>query len=218
MKHLVTTFGNVSLYEARRQLSAAHDYLVSACIKSLASIPVQGPLWGIHMKRLRVAFGEEDRPAIVRKDSERLGEVINMVATLERLIPVLAWFAEQPEFRELVVTECHPSTSSKKGSNDLMLQDAQGNVVVRCEVCDVASSSAAQNGKETSDLKNLGCADGVPADGIRRFICTSPEFASAIQSTRRKWQLKMHRYQPITLGDEGDTILIELLAVPLVSA
>ena len=77
------------------------------------------------------------------------------------------------------VKECHPSTSSAKGSNDLMLEDTIGVVVVRCEVCDVASDSAGSNGKERKDVASLGCADGVPDDGVRRFLCTSPEFARA---------------------------------------
>lgn len=212
MKHLVTTFADLALSDARRQLMEAHDFLVSSCLDALAAIPKSGPLWGIQMKRMHVKLNTAARPAVVCKDAERFGEVVNMVATLERLVAALGWFEQQPEFRGLRVKECHPSTSSAKGSNDLMLEDGTGNVLVRCEVCDVASSSAGQNGKERKDILSLGCAQGVPCDGVRRFICTSPEFARAIQSAKRKWAERRHRYREFILGDAGGTVLVEIVS------
>jgi hypothetical protein len=211
MKHLVATFADLALPDARRQLAEAHDFLVARCLDSLATVPQSGPLWGVQMKRMHVGLKTVARPTAVCKDEERFGEVVNMVATLERLVAALGWFEQHSEFRGLRVKECHPSTSSAKGSNDLMLEDAAGNVVVRCEVCDVASSSAASNGKERKDIASLGCADGVPADGVRRFICTSPEFARAIQSAKRKWAQCLHRYREFVKGDAGGTVLVELV-------
>lgn len=212
MKHLVTTVADLPLAEARSQLADAHDFLVARCLAALATIPEAGPLWGVEMKRLRVDLTSASQPEVVRKDAERFGEVVNMLATLERLVTALAWFEQEPEFRDLRVKQCHPSTSSEKGSNDLMLEDAAGKVVVRCEVCDVASDSAGSNGKERKDIANLGCTDGVPADGVRRFICTSPEFARAIQSVKRKWELRRHRYREVAVGDVGCTVLVELVS------
>jgi len=212
MKHLVTTFADLPLPDARRQLIEAHDFLVARCLDALAAIPKTGPLWGIQMKRLRVDLQTTGRPAIVCKDAERFGEVVNMVATLERLIAALGWFEQQPECHGLRVKECHPSTSSAKGSNDLMLEDDKGRVAMRCEVCDVASSSAGQNGKERKDIESLGCTNSVPADGVRRFICTSPEFARAIQSGKRQWEQRQHRYREFAVGDQGNTVLVELVS------
>ena len=213
MKHLVTTFAHLPLPDSRRQLVEAHDFLVARC-RAMASIPNAGPLWGIQMKRLRVDLKIAGRPAIVCKDAERFGEVVNMVATLERLIAALEWFGQQSEFGSLRVKECHPSTSSAKGSNDLVLENDMGRVAVRCEVCDVASSTADHNGKERKDIKSLGCTTGVPSDGVRRFICTSPEFARAIQSDKRQWGQRQHRYREIAVGDEGDSVLVELVSSP----
>lgn len=218
MNHLVTPFAGLSLHDARCQLAEAHDYLVSCCLAALATIPKAGPLWGAEMKRLRVDLEAAPRPVVVHKDAERFGEVVNMTATLERLVAALGWFEQQPEFRDLWVKECHPSTSSTKGSNDLMLEDAAGKVVVRCEVCDVASDSAGSNGKEPRDIANLGCANGVPVDCVRRFICTSPEFARAIQSATRKWEQRRHRYREFAVGDAGGTVLLELVPAPAVMA
>jgi hypothetical protein len=212
MQHLVTTFTNVSLPDARRELAEAHSFLVACCLNALASVPKTGPLWGIQMKRMQVDLKIDARPALVCKDTERFGEVVNMVATLERLLAALGWFEHQPEFQGLRVKECHPSTSSTRGSNDVVLADDAGNVMVRCEVCDVASTSAGQNGRERKDIASLGCAGGVPCDGVRRFICTSPEFACAIQSTNRKWVEYLHRYREFVVGDVGGTLLIELVS------
>jgi hypothetical protein len=161
------------------------------------------------MKRKHVSLKGADRPAAVCKDAERFGEVVNMVATLERLLAAMGWFERQPEFMGMRVKECHPSTSSAKGSNDLLLEDATGAVVVRCEVCDVASDSAGSNGKERKDISSLGCANGIPDDGVRRFLCTSPEFARAIQSPKRKWAWCLHRSREFMVGDGSGTVLVE---------
>lgn len=211
MKHLVATLSGLPLPELRHKLVEAHDFLVARSLDVLPTFPQAGPLWGVQMKRLRVDLKAESRPATVLKDAERFGEVVNMVATLERLVAAIGWFEQQPEFGGLRVKECQPSTSSSKGSNDLVLENGVGTVVVRCEVCDVASSSAGSNGKERKDVASLGCSNGVPPDGVRRFLCTSPEFAQAIQSTKRRWAKCLHRYREFKVGDETDTVLVELV-------
>lgn len=210
--HLVHTLSDISLPEAVRELREAHEFLVHKAEAMFAVMPTAGPLWGIETKRMYVDLASGPRPAAVRKDRERFGEVVNMVATLERLIPALEWFDRQAIYRDLRVAECHPSTSSAKGGNDLVLSRIGGRVIVRCEVCDVASASAGQNGKEPKDLKSLGCAASVPADGVQRFICTSPEFARAITNPKRRWKQKTYRYRSIPVGDEGSTVLLEVIA------
>ena len=106
---------------------------------------------------------------------------------------------------------CHPSTSDAEGGNDLVLATPEGAVVVRCEVCDVASSNAGANSKEKSDLLKLSCANGVPEYGVERFICTAREFANALRSGYRKWQNYAYRYELIELGDEADTCLLRIV-------
>lgn len=212
MKHLIATLTNIPLSTARHQLSEVHDFLVARCLAALKTIPQAGPLWGAQMKRMYVDLKTTLRPAEVCKDAERFGEVINMIATLERLVAALGWFEQHPEFRNLRVKECHPSTSSLKGGNDLVLEDTAGIIFVRCEVCDVASDAAGSNGKERKDIASLGCANGIPADGVRRFLCTSPEFARAIQSPKRMWAKCHYRYREFAVGDETATVLVELIS------
>jgi hypothetical protein len=213
-KHLIDTFSGLSLSETRIQLTEAHDYLVQRCVVFFDSFPAAGPIWGIQMKRLSVDLASERRPAAIGKKTERFGEVFNMVATLERLIALLSWFENRSDFSYLRVRECHPSTSSAKGSNDLVLEDANETIVVRCEVSDVASTKSDSNCKETKDIKSLGCKGGVPSDGIRRFICTSPELSVLAQSKKRKWLEKQYRYVEYRAGDYGDTVVLELIPFP----
>jgi hypothetical protein len=212
MRHLVCSFGDTTIAEGIQDLYRAHDFLVACSVDAIRGVPEGGPQWGCQMKRLWVLLPLEGRPSLVAKDRERFGEVVNMVATLERLLAVLGWFDERPEFRQLRIAACHPSTSSASEANDLVLSNAGGEIAVRCEVSDVAAGVASQNGKELKDLASLGCAEGVPRDGIRRFLCTSPEFASAIQSGRRKWALRGHRYRPFLTGEPGGTVLLEVHA------
>lgn len=212
---MVAPLLDLPLADTRHRLVEAHDFLVACSMRALATLPQAGPSWGVQMKRLSVDLTPApSRPAAICKGAERMGEVVNMVATLERLVAAIWWFERQPEFEALRVKECHPTTSSSTESNDLVLVDAMSRVVVRCEVCDVASSSAGSNGKEQKDIASLGCANGIPTDGVRRFLCTSPEFALAIQSQRRKWAKRLHRYREFPVGDHTATVLVELVAPP----
>ena len=213
MTHLVAPLKGVDLYAARQQLVHAHTFLVARSVDALATAPVAVQLWGATMKRKHVNLGASDRPNVVGKDSERFVEVVNMVATLERLIDALRFFDErQQEFGSLRVKECHPSTSSTKDSNDLVLEDSNGAVVVRCEVSDIASLSASSNGKESKDVASLGCANGVPQDGVRRFLCTSPEFAEAIRRPSRKWKQIHFRYSEFAVDATSGTVVLELMS------
>ena len=135
-----------------------------------------------------------------------------MAATMERLLDALKWFRNHPDYRSLRVRECHPSTSDDSSGNDIVLESADGIAKVRCEVCDVVSKNAAQNRKEKKDIRNLGCETGVPSDGVSRYIATSPEFAEALSSLRRKWNQKPYRYKSICAGADCDTTLLRLVS------
>jgi hypothetical protein len=213
MTHLVAPLLNLELQSALHQLSEAHDFLVEHSIAAMATAPRPGPLWGVHMKRLHVSLPAPGRPAVIGKDSERFVEVVNMVATLERLNAALTCLeGKKQELGSLRVRECHPATSSTRGSNDLVLEHPSGAVAIRCEVCDVASDSAGSNGKEWKDLESLGCAEGVPSDNVRRLLCTSPEFAGAIQRAGRKWSERRYRYREFAVEPITGTVLLEIVS------
>jgi hypothetical protein len=99
------------------------------------------------------------------------------------MLSLLRWSARHHEYLRLRILKRHASTSEDEGGNDLVLATAEGPVVVRCEVCDVASRKASSNGKEVSDLRKLGGAGSVHEDGVTRLICTAREFADALRAT-----------------------------------
>lgn len=211
---LIRKLENMTIADVYQALTEAQRFLASRCAEHMKKpLPITSS-WGTRIKRRLVGLPREGRPSVIDKDNEQLSEIINMVATVERLLGALGWFRERREFRNLRVKTCHPTTSSAPGENDLVLAGLAGEVVVRCEVFDVISASASQNGKERGTLRSLGCEDRVPVDGVRRFLCTSREFAEAISAPRRRWAKRPYRYQSEACGDDGDTVLLEVLAAP----
>jgi hypothetical protein len=213
MAHLIRSYSSIAYADLAPQLSAAHGFLVARADQALKALTSNSSRWGTLLKRIRVDLSANGVPEAINKSSERLVEVINMAATLERLMDGLSWFAKQPAFAALTVVECHPSTSSSTAGNDLVLGVDPARILVRCEVTDVASSSAGQNGKERKDLESLGCGASVPSDGVRRFVCTSTEFARALTSSIRKWDRCHYRYAVFEV-ESSDTRLLEVLPPP----
>ncbi len=112
-----------------------------------------GAKWGTEMKRLSV-------PAPDGKSSQKLTEVINICATMKRLLDALEWANGLP-LSENPVLLVHPSTSSQKASsrvgvvdNDLVLELESGRLAI-FEVSDVVSGTDG-NDKELKDLTSLG--------------------------------------------------------------
>jgi hypothetical protein len=209
--HVVGQIQDRSLTEAVAELDTAHRYLV-ACARAAVAQPASGDRWGIDAKRVLVSLSLPGRPSLIGKSSERLGELINIAATIERLLDALAWFSARAEFSGYRVVQCHPSTSATAAGNDLVLQDESGRIRVRCEVSDVAARNATQNNKEKLDLAALGVRYGVPADGVRRFLCSSPEFAAALCTRKRAWSRLPYRYERHKSSQGGDTVLLEVVA------
>ena len=218
MGHLIATVRNSAIGDATNDLSAAHTFIVARAHAAVLRVPAADPAWGAHVKRLEVDLRATDRPVLVQKEREKLAEVVNMLATVERVLSALRWFAAHESFRNLRVLVCHPTTSSIRGENDLVIGDSKGAVHVRCEVCDVVASSAGQNGKEKTDLASLECSTGVPGDSVRRFICTSKEFAAALTSAKRNWSAVPHAYVSHDTTDGTGTVLLELVTKRLQAA
>lgn len=210
MPHVIEPFKNVTFNDALSRLRQAHGFLVSRAKATLLASDVDDARWGSALKRSPVKLDEGDVPPLIGKPDEKLGEVINIAATVERLVDAIQWFAAQPENAGYSILECHPSTSDESNGNDLVIIDQNGKIVIRCEVCDVASSNAGSNNKEKKDIRNLGCNQFVPQDGVTRFICTAPEFAAALTSRRRKWQSKPYRYELIRTNSASDTCMLRI--------
>jgi hypothetical protein len=208
MTHIVNPFNNARFDDALKLLRAAHRFLVSRAKDAITASNFDESRWGTSMKRSPVPLNLGDVPLLIGKPEEKLSEVINIVATVERLIDAIDWFARQPQYEGYSILECHPSTSDETDGNDLVIMDRNSKVAVRCEVCDVASSKAGSNNKETKDIQNLGCDRFVPQDGVLRYICTAPEFANALAGQGRKWGSKPYRYGLIATGFPSGTCML----------
>ena len=207
MPHLIEPFENVSLEAAAERLVASHDFL----LECVAGVQVAAPpqTWAINTKRVGVSLLAPGRPPDIGKPSEALGELLNLLATVERLIAGLAWFSAQAEFATSNVLACHPTTSDSPQSNDLVLSDTTGNRIALVEVCDVASANGDGNKKEQASIQKLGCSVSVPDDGARRFIICSPEFARQL-SRRRRGPIH-YQCTDLEVGDAANTRVCELL-------
>jgi hypothetical protein len=205
LAHIIDTIRKQTINESIELLSKAHFDLISVIAKS-KTFTNPSPHWGTETKRLAVDLSFINN-SLITKRSEKFVELINILATVERTIDTLKWCASQ--YPNLSVEQCHPSTSDDPGGNDIVLVDNDGEIRVRIEVCDVASNKAGHNGKEKSDLKNLGCALCVPLDGVSRFIATSEEFASALNSGKRKWQT-LHYFYKAFLVEETTTVMLRV--------
>jgi hypothetical protein len=201
MEHLICPIRETSVGDCYLRLKHAHDYLVSIAkngIRELASID-DVAIWGTRAKRVCVIFAEERPSDIGQKiKSHNIIEVVNQIATVERLVDVLEWAqmseSTLTEFCDVVV--CHPCTSSAPDQecweNDLVLRNVQG-CEARFEISDVASDSDG-NGKHKKDLTNLRILnkDGTLARSMtnaRLFVAVADEFAGCVRKRgmSRKW-------------------------------
>lgn len=208
MPHLIEPVMQKSISSTIRDLERAHSQVVACVHKSQTEFVGTDREWGASTKRLLVNLSCCDE--LIGKTEEKYVEVINILATAERTIDALIFFAGL--YSQAVVQECHPSTSDDADGNDIVLIDQDGSIVARCEVCDVVSAKPGQNGKERKDLKNLGVIDEVPLDGIQRFIATSPEFAAGLLSEARVWKGKLYRYVDHSTGTEFGTRMLEIVS------
>lgn len=208
MAHLIETIVDKPIGDAIESLRQAHDLIVEQAIQAQKKIGIKDGSWGLEFKRLDVALPKGE--SLVGKGSERFVEIINILATTERTISALVWLSI--EFPNAVVSECHASTSSDHEGNDIVLvEEVSRRVMVRCEVTDVISSRAGQNGKEKKDIQSLGCASSVPDDGVVRYIATSFEFSQALASKSRKWGNMHYRYIPHDIECSDQTVMLEVV-------
>ena len=168
MPHLIAPIRNLSLQDCIRQLTEAHDCLVTAASAMLSAAHKTDPkYWGSDFKRLQVALPAL-RPAILQREAHNFGEIVNQVAGLERLLDGLEWFAiQQPD---LHVDSCHPSTSSAVGENDIILS-APGELI-RIEVFDIAGGKIT-NDKLNKPLRTFGLGTSWVPGRLLLFVSAS---------------------------------------------
>lgn len=208
MPHLVEPLQRASYQQALQYLREAHDYLVRRAYDGAAPI-APGPTWGVESKRISVSLEAENKPRSIGKSREAMAEVINMAATLERLLGGLVWLTHR--FPGGSVKTCHPSTSDAEGSCDLILVSVENHELARAEVSDVVATAQDSNQKERKDLRCLGCTVPMLEDRVARFLITASGFGEYLVREGRMWSNKTYHYQLHRAGDSAGTVLLEVL-------
>jgi hypothetical protein len=178
MSEMIRSFGIGGRYEAcssfvtldvaLKWLSGAHRILRQQgrlALQEAARIPA-GRSWGSAVKRQRVPFPSGRIPILAEIESvHNLIEVVNMCATLERLLDTISWLTET-RLNSYLVEHCHPTTGSSRQrrdsghfDNDLVLvKSTRSEVRARVEVSDIIGPGDS-NRKFSQDLKRLGVLD-----------------------------------------------------------
>lgn len=224
MAHLVGSFvalgdGYKSLESCHAEIREAQGYLAAngaEAIRRSADLG-GGERSGIGAKRVRVAFPEQLRPALIGQGlkDHNLAEVVNQCATMERLLDALCWARTEPSLNGYAVERCHPTTGSSSGDGDdhdlVLIKENVPDLKVKFEVSDVVSGKDGNN-KEKKDLASLGVlrrgslqpADEWPAG--RLFLVVSEEFCGWLM--RRRLKPPPCSYE--RAGLVGSTVIIEV--------
>jgi hypothetical protein len=216
MKHMIRPFGTRysdepkkvkwTIQKAQEHLSRAHKLLKRAghaALKTAANTSRPNEHWGTTVKRELVRATSDKLLMTQGIAAQNLVEVINMCATVERVLDTLEW-ARGNGFSEYLVLCCHPTASSdhaarkkKQFDNDLVLVQRLGKrkQFARFEISDV-SGEGDGNDKERKDLASLGVLNkpkkgGSPNDIMkikqwprgRIFLGISNEFAKVIKDS-----------------------------------
>ena len=137
--------------------------------------------------------------------SQPFNELVNQLATVERLVDALKW-AESVGFS--VVLACHPTTSS--GDHDLVVRRPDQTLGV-FEVSDVAGPRGNENNKMANDLKALAsCNCEFCRSGAVKYLVTSSVSGQWLQKQVRRAErihaLELASLHQVSGGKSGTTI------------
>jgi hypothetical protein len=172
-KHLIrphmASDGPIDAVAYMAQLQAAHDAIVDQAIGWTHA--VAGRWWGIRAKRTLVDL--TNAHPLVTNEKHPILELLNICATVERLLDALGWAVENGWAR--TVLECSPTTSGVSGPSDLRtVGDEDG--VAWFEVSDVVS---AHDGKRKLHL-DLARLQRAPV-GVTTFLVASSSWEQRIK-------------------------------------
>jgi len=179
------------------ELERAHHEIVEAATAWMATtFPEQA--WGASAKRSEIPL--EGLHPWIGTQSQPFGELLNQLATIERLLDALEWSVSQG-LTEVVV--CHPTTSS--GDHDLVTCDENSRYCA-FEVSDVAGASGNQNGKMKVDIQTFAhCICAFCTAGAERYLATSPSSSN--------WLVRLNQ-QPERLHALGVASVIPVATLP----
>lgn len=168
------------LKEYWRQLKTIHDAVAELAEAHPVAVESTDH-WGCVTKRRVVDLSslaeDPDLRGLIGSDNQPFAEIVNQLATVERLLDALAWAAGIGADK---VIECNPSTSrgpAKSCSHDLVVQCPDQLIVV--EVSDVSGADGNANEKMKKDLETLDrcTCEGPEGKPARKLLAVSPQSA-----------------------------------------
>lgn len=203
MPHLIEPSTEpVEVVAFRAGLEGAHLALVEVAKQwSFSEIPPES--WGVSAKRAFVQV--EGSHPWVGVTSQPFNELVNQLATVERLLDALKW-AESVGFS--LVLACHPTTSS--GDHDLVVRRPDQTLGV-FEVSDVAGPRGNENNKMANDLNTLAnCNCQFCRSGAAKYLATSSVSGQWLEKqvghAERIQVLEMASLHQVSVGKSGTTI------------
>ena len=178
MSHLINPVNPVNypsglcLKRYLQDLKDAHDAVANRVYKFTKTVTnpalAKSTHWAIELKREQVDMNGAH--AMVGVTEQPLGELLNQLSTVERLLDTLEWAKGK---KMTTVVEANPTTSrgpEDTCSHDLVVTD--GTQIMVFEVSDVANSNNGNaNGKMTKDLKTLGKCN---CKSTQKLLAVSP--------------------------------------------
>lgn len=214
-KHLVNPIRGTTIPDAKQRIAQVLTYM-QGCLcdagNGLTHALRQND-WATELKRIPVVLkpNKPDDIGLDEGSSCNLIEVMNQVATMQRLFDALNWAETNGSgLHGFSVVKCHPTTSSEKKSeddNDLVLRSADGKQTAHFEVSDVVGNRDG-NSKLPKDLCSLRAIakknDGKPdkeapgewldkQDCRKLLLVTSPKFGKRAIETFESGFLKLSR-------------------------
>jgi hypothetical protein len=169
-KHLVNPIRNLSIGECYEKLKEAHKIIVECSSNKISELASSASdLWGTECKRILV-----EMPAatdLIGSARQKLSEMINQCATMERLLALLEWLNTSSEYARYKIDCCHPTTSSTDGENGLVLIAPVTGEKVRFEVWDCVAKKV-NNDKLKKSLAKLQAGN---QQSDRFFLVVSSE-------------------------------------------
>lgn len=177
MPHLFTPLSEATpLSDWLRQLTAVHD-AVARVAAARQDVVDAVDHWGCVVKRRPVDLSglatDDSVSAFIGVTSHPFGELVNQLATVERLLDALRWAETNGAER---VVECNPSTSHSPAgicSHDLVV--ARPGTTMVFEVSDVAGITGNANRKMEKDLRTLERCSCGAGSFVRRLLAVSPQ-------------------------------------------
>lgn len=176
MSSLVGPLASTPIQKVFSELDAARQTLLTALNQHRFGSAVSA----CALKRIAVTITPS---GLVSQSSHNYSEVVNQLATLERLVDALGWMIMNPKFSQSLVELCNPTSSSMVWplagiSNDLIVSDPQGGV----HLFEVSDTEGNNNRKMKTDIERLFANKGLMLDRVVHMyvVCSesSKEFVT----------------------------------------